>query len=274
MCKHLVSLVYKKKAGSVIRKAVLGYMADRASEDGDGIYTSKGRIARETEVSQSSVKRAINEFIAEGLLVEVGKRRHANGETTVYAIRKEAVEALPDAKDESVPDTTCSATGSTVNPVHGEPGPQGTPTRSTVNPHPVQGEPQTTLNHLEPPKEDHLAPMAQDDPSPSFADFWEAWPLRKIGRSKAEAAFKRLSAKNRQLAVERCRAWSEKWRAAYPGASDLHPTTFLNGKRWEDDFGQPAIRATPIRHHSAPATVIPSQMIRQEMPPPAKEFIQ
>lgn len=271
MCKHLVSLVYLKRTGSAVRKAVLGYMADRASEDGDGIYTSKGRIARETEFSESAVKKAIREFISEGILVEVGKRGCANGQTVVYAMCRAKIEALPDAKDGG----KSGPTPAPSDPVTQEPRHRVTPTPAPSDPHPGTGCPQTTLNHLEPQK-DHSA--SQNDPR-SFSAFWEAWPLRKVGKAKAQAAFNRLSQQNRREAIRQCRAWAQRWRAAYPGASDMHPTSFLNGKRWEDDFGQATVAGripqqmrTEPRGDDHAKTFIPSQSVRDDLPPPSNRY--
>jgi len=195
MCKHLVSLVYKKRAGSSVRKAVLGYMADRASEDGEGIYTSKGRIARETEFSHSAVKKAIREFVSEGLAVVTGERKHANGTTTIYALKKAAIEALPDLQ---------KGTTSCVTPSSENPGAQ-----------------------------------SSSDPCVSFEDFWEAWPLGRVGKKKAKEAFGRLSKQNKQGATDGARDWAAKWQQQNPTASPVHPTTYLNGHRWNDQFSVP-----------------------------------
>jgi len=231
MCKHLVSLVYKKRAGSSVRKAVLGYMADRASEDGEGIYTSKGRIARETEFSHSAVKKAIREFVSEGLAVVTGERKHANGTTTIYALKKAAIEALPDLQK----GTTSCVTPSSENPGAEKPRHPRTPTPALGAPHPGTECPQTTLNHLEPPKED----QSSSDPCVSFEDFWEAWPLGRVGKKKAKEAFGRLSKQNKQGATDGARDWAAKWQQQNPTASPVHPTTYLNGHRWNDQFSVP-----------------------------------
>ncbi|NKX40838.1 hypothetical protein HGG71_05065, partial [Rhodobacteraceae bacterium R_SAG2] len=93
---HLLSLVYKKKAGSHVRKSILAYCADKASDDGSGIWASKATIAAELECGRSTVIRTFKEFVSEGLLVVTGTRPCANGETVEYAIREAALAALPD----------------------------------------------------------------------------------------------------------------------------------------------------------------------------------
>ena len=100
MSRSVATLVYSKKTGSAMRKAILAYMADRANDDGSGIWCSKQRIADEIEASRSSVISNIREMVADGILVEVGKRQHQNGYTMEYAINISAVLELPDAQQE------------------------------------------------------------------------------------------------------------------------------------------------------------------------------
>lgn len=113
-----------------------------------------------------------------------------------------------------------------------------------------------------------------DADAPAFADFWKAWPLGKVQKAKAEAAFKRLSAENRRRATSSAEAWAEAWRKKYPTASDLHPTTYLNGKRWEDDFVTQLSAPTDIR--SALAARIRSgkdYLVRDITPATARELV-
>lgn len=95
MSKHVVSLVYRKKIGSVMRKAVFSYMADRANDDGTGIWSSKGTIANEIEASRQGVINTIKGLIEDGLLIEVGKRKCSNGYTIEYKIDLGKLQELP-----------------------------------------------------------------------------------------------------------------------------------------------------------------------------------
>ena len=54
MSKRLVNLVYAKTCGGQTRKAVLVAMADRANDDGSGVWVSKTRLAAEVEVTRNS----------------------------------------------------------------------------------------------------------------------------------------------------------------------------------------------------------------------------
>ncbi|MBQ0803127.1 MAG: helix-turn-helix domain-containing protein [Sulfitobacter litoralis] len=95
MSHKVTTLVYSRKAGSATRKAVLAYMADRASDDGSGVWASKQTIADEIECGRSTVIRVCNEFVADGILVPTGTRKCANGATVEYALILEAIARLP-----------------------------------------------------------------------------------------------------------------------------------------------------------------------------------
>ena len=94
MSNHIISLVYRRKLGSNLRKSLMALLADKASDDGGGIYASKQTIADELDCSKRAVIDTIQKFIAEGLLREVGQRKSPTGYTVEYAINVEAVERL------------------------------------------------------------------------------------------------------------------------------------------------------------------------------------
>lgn len=98
MSRKVATLVYAKQAGSMARKAVLAYFADRANDDGTGIWAAKQRIADEIECSKQTVITTVKALVADGLIVETGKRANSNGYTVEYAINLEAIEALPESK--------------------------------------------------------------------------------------------------------------------------------------------------------------------------------
>lgn len=93
MSRKLVSLVYERRIGSMLRKAVLSCMADRANDDGTGIWISKGRIAEEIEASRRGVITAIQEMVSEGLLIDNGQRKR--GSTHDYTILVRELKKLP-----------------------------------------------------------------------------------------------------------------------------------------------------------------------------------
>lgn len=129
-------LVYSRRFGSPIRKAVMVYFAERASDNGEGIWASKATIANAIECGRSTVIRTVKDFVAEGLLSEVGKRPCRNGETVEYAINLDAVAALDLAND--VPERDQSQSG--TSPRAGRDQSQsGTPTSPAAGPKPSVG---------------------------------------------------------------------------------------------------------------------------------------
>lgn len=129
MSRKVATLVYSRKAGSLIRKSLLAYMADRASDDGSGIWASKRRMALEIEASRRAVIDNIKRFVDEGILIEVGHKRHQNGWTMEYRMDLDAISALTvsDAED---PCIIAHVKSSPVQEVH--------PTRAGGSPQDVQ----------------------------------------------------------------------------------------------------------------------------------------
>lgn len=95
--------VQRRLVGSATRKSVLGYMADKAADDGSGIWTSKANIARDLELSRRAVQLAIQELIRDGLVTETGQRDCKHGFTVEYSIVIEAVDNLPSTREPRSP---------------------------------------------------------------------------------------------------------------------------------------------------------------------------
>jgi hypothetical protein len=112
----------ERRFGSAARKQIIMFLADKASDDGSGIWCSKGTIQRHTELSESTVKRTIIDFLREGILIETGRRQCQNGYTVIYRIVLERVASMETTAEPDI------LTGVTVSPVQPEPG-----TGSTVN---------------------------------------------------------------------------------------------------------------------------------------------
>lgn len=100
MSHKVVTLVYSRSVGSAHRKAILAYMADRASDDGRGVFCSKGTIANETEIARSTVFKTIKDMVAEGILIEAGSRPCRNGVTVVYDLNLVAIARFPLVKSD------------------------------------------------------------------------------------------------------------------------------------------------------------------------------
>ena len=102
MSGYVVSTVARRKLGSATRKAVMLVLADCASDNGAGIYTSQANIADRTEVSDRTVRRTISDFISEGLLIERGWRTFDSGaKVKEYDLDMDALEALPSVRKQA-----------------------------------------------------------------------------------------------------------------------------------------------------------------------------
>lgn len=95
MSNHLISSVYKRQLGTHMRKSVMALLADKASDDGSGIWASKQTLADELCCSKQTVIATIARFIEDGLLKESGRRKCRTGATVEYTICVGALEALP-----------------------------------------------------------------------------------------------------------------------------------------------------------------------------------
>lgn len=99
-----------------------------------------------------------------------------------------------------------------------------TPVPKTV-PVPV---PKTVLEPKREPKKNLSAQCA--DKFAHFEDFWKAYP-RKVDKKRAKAAWGRIAKGVRLQIIEHVqnRPWPK------DKSFVMHPTTFLNNERWEDD---------------------------------------
>ena len=176
MSNEVHSLCKKRKVGTATLKAVLLYMADAASDDGSGIWTSKANMARDLEVSKRAVQLSIQSLIERGLCFESGQRKCANGFTHEYSLNLEVLAGLPSTREKPVDNLP------QVNPIH----PTGEPhSRVGVNPIHPTGEPHSpkpSLNHpIEPSNEPSLFPdivqkQNTENMEDQFIEFWKAYP--------------------------------------------------------------------------------------------------
>lgn len=196
----LTGIISQKVVGSTTRKLLLLSMADKANDDGSGVYASFATLAAMCEASRPTVKRLIKAFMDEGLIRHVGLRACRNGSTNEYDLDVGAIEALPDVGAEAP-----AAKKPKVNRVHGEPGPEKT--RSKVNPNPVHGEPATgfMVNPKPIPKpiqepfpfvgegktKGSKPPISKPKYTPEFEAIWRAWPKNRRANSDKQTAFRR-----------------------------------------------------------------------------------
>ena len=130
MSHKIVTLVYSRRVGSPHRKAILAYMADRASDDGSGVFCSKGTIVKETEIARSTVFKTISDMVEEGILIEAGHRPCKNGSTVVYDLNLDAISAFPEVKSDAKTSLKPDPTSPGAGPVQGGTSPGAGPHQS------------------------------------------------------------------------------------------------------------------------------------------------
>lgn len=188
-----------------VKRLVMLALADHADDEGL-CYPSINRLCKRTGLSERAVQKHVKELEVLGYLSR-GMNEGKRGVNTYL---------LTPARRAPPHD---------VHPARRAPLPP-----HDVHPTPARRAPEPSRTIIEPSNKD------QSSPDPSFSEFWERWPLRRQGKQKAETAFRRLSKQNKRRAIDEAQEWAKRWRQAYPKANDIHPSSYLNGKRWEDEF--------------------------------------
>lgn len=85
-------------------------------------------------------------------------------------------------------------------------------------------------------RSEDLLSLCSDD-APSFEAFWDRFG-NKTAKANAQKAWSKLKTDDRIAAFDASLGWLSKWQSRHPGASPLHPATFLNNRRWEDEQPQ------------------------------------
>lgn len=156
MSNHLISEVYKRQVGNIARKAVMVLLADKASDDGCGIWASKQRMAEEIGASKQTVIATLKGLIEDGLVRESGKRKCPNGYTVEYAINVPALRSIPLVKCHD-DDQSENLTGQAASPVK-----EIDATGQGDLPDQSENLTQTPLNPPEPPEEESAPALTPD----------------------------------------------------------------------------------------------------------------
>lgn len=170
MSRRVATLIYSKRCGGPYRKAVLAYMADRANDDGSGVYCSKGTIADETEIARSTVFKIISELVEEGVIFEAGRRPCRNGFTVNYSMDLTVIAGW----DDVVKGNATSPTAGPVRSVTSPPtGPHQSASRTPTSP-PAGPKPsfEPSLNQEEPPLVPPKAKSTRRKPEVPIPEDW------------------------------------------------------------------------------------------------------
>jgi hypothetical protein len=183
MSYKVANLCAERKFGSPVRKQIIMFLADKASDDGSGIWCSKGTVQRHTELGESTVKRTITDFLKQGILIETGRRSCKNGYTVIYRIVLSAISHLEPVAE--LDDERPSAWAVIVDGVPSEP---GTGSEEDGVPGPLR-----TPNHpktIQEPLPRVSAPEAAADSE--FEEIWRYYPDdRRRGKALCQDSFRR-----------------------------------------------------------------------------------
>jgi hypothetical protein len=213
---HVSNLIQTKKIGSQIKKAILMYMADKASDDGTGIWVSKANMAADLEMTDRAVRKHIKEMVAMSILREAGQRKCKAGYTVDYAINLVILANFPSTR-------TTPEHGSPLNDIHPTPCTPFTPT-------PEHGSDKPSL---EPSIEPNTS-SNDDELDYYFEELW-VWYPRKVGKGQAKKALKAALKKVSfdeiyHPLVAYVETLDDKDKQFIP-----HLATWLNGERWADE---------------------------------------
>ena len=222
----------KTKVGNPLRKLVLIKLADNANDMGE-CWPSYQHIADQCEIGRSTVKVHIRELEKSGLLRREFRRKGELNQSNVFHLALEggAAPALGGGAADNPP-------GAGDNPGGGA------------------GAAPRTSHSSEPVKEPVKPKVADAQDSVAFDRFWALYP-RKVGKSAAEKAWAKIkvTADLFDLMAKALAAWAVSTDWTKDGGQFIpHASTWLNGKRWEDELPQPAGAGpfTPRRPASGP----------------------
>ena len=210
---NLVSNVIQTKLiGSPTKKAILMYMADKASDDGSGIWVSKGNMAADLEMSSRAVRIHIKDMLALGILKVSGQKECRHGYTIDYQINLEIVSKLPSTRPPL----------NDVHPYHG----------MTFSPTPAQDSPKPSI---EPSNEPIILVRSIDEVVEQFNKFWEKYP-RKTAKIPSRRAFPRALQK---ISFEELMEKLDYFIDVHKHTKKQflpHASTWLNQERWHDVY--------------------------------------
>ena len=218
MSMELMVKAMKTKVGNPLRKLVLIKLADNANDMGE-CWPSYQHIADQCEIGRSTVKVHIRELEKSGLLRREFRRKGELNQSNVFHLALEggAAPALGGGAADNPP-------GAGDNPGGGA------------------GAAPRTSHSSEPVKEPVKPKVADAPDSVAFDRFWAIYP-RKVGKSAAEKAWAKIkvTADLFDLMAASLAAWTLSTDWTKDGGQFIpHASTWLNGKRWEDELPQPA----------------------------------
>jgi DNA-binding MarR family transcriptional regulator len=207
---------FKQRGLKPAARVVLWTLADCHNAD-NGCFPSQEFLAKECEMSRSSVNVHLDELEARGLIrrensIDPKTKRQR---PTRYALALEAV-----SENETRPVSEIrTIEPEAVSEIHAEPCPVFDKSRVQNSDNNL-----VRINHVREPREE----------DPAFAAFWEVYP-RKVGKDGARAAWVKAMAR---AGLPDVLSGLKAFVLAVKGAEQRfipYPATWLNQGRWQDD---------------------------------------
>ncbi|HDR1206076.1 TPA: helix-turn-helix domain-containing protein [Pasteurella multocida] len=227
MSMRLMAQAMSIKVGNPLRKLVLIKLADNANDYGV-CFPSYQYIADVCEISKASARNHIDALIEMGLVSKKARKNKDGSSSNLYFLHL----------DKGMPaDSTGMPADSTGMPADST---GGMLRDSTITSHSL--EPVNESNTPLPPKVEN-----SDELENAFDVFWKVYKIKvnKSGALKSfKSAYKKFSQKTKctiqQFAEMLADDVQKRLSLGQFGFDKLHPTTYLNNARWEDEYTQSA----------------------------------
>jgi predicted transcriptional regulator len=177
-------------------------------------FPARDTLAERMDCSEKTVDRAVKELVEAQCIEKEFRGRYQSA-------RYRVLQVDPRGTKMSIVETKVSDEGTKMS------------SRSDKNVH------ITITTEQEPLKQEPL-----NDISTKFDQFWKLYP-RKVGKGKARQAFEKALEKTN---IDTILAGVEAY-VYHEGYNDMefiaHPTSWLNGERWDDEYKTPLRKETP-----------------------------
>lgn len=219
-------------------KMVMLVIADHANDDGTNAWPGVATIARKTSMSERTVQRYIKALEESGLILVVAqgggtKDTRNDRRPNRYDIILSALHGVTNSASD-VDGVTNEASRGDKNDVTGCQTEQNGVT--PVSPYPSL-EPSDEPS-LEPSEKAQILRKSSLDVAVvgAFDVFWGVYP-RKVDKKKALAVWVKLSEDDRLAALKAVGEHRSLWEVKRVAPEFIpHPTSWLNGRRWEDEL--------------------------------------
>ncbi|UBU74811.1 helix-turn-helix domain-containing protein [Pasteurella multocida] len=235
MSMRLMAQAMSIKVGNPLRKLVLIKLADNANDDGV-CFPSYQYIADVCEISKASARNHIDALIEMGLVSKKARKNKDGSSSNLYFLHLD--KGMPADSTGMPADSTGMPADSTGMPADST---GGMLRDSTITSHSL--EPVNESNTPLPPKVEN-----SDELENAFDVFWKVYKIKvnKSGALKSfKSAYKKYSQKTQKSAPQEFAEMlvcdvQKRLSLGQFGFDKLHPTTYLNNARWEDEYTQPA----------------------------------